>query len=151
MKARRDHVTPLCRQALEALREPHRMTGRGRYLFPGIGAKKPVISENTINLTLNKVGYKGRLIGHGSRHTASTLLREHGWEKDFVEAQLAHKEQGVAGVYNQAAYLEQRRAMLQWYADYLDALETGMTPAQRTDFDAMVNTTDTNVVTLKRA
>ena len=73
MKARRDHVTPLCRQALEALRELHRMTGRGRYLFPGIGAKQPVISENTINLTLNKVGYKGRLVGHGSRHTASTL------------------------------------------------------------------------------
>lgn len=150
MKARRDHVTPLCRQALEALRELHRMTGRGRYLFPGIGAKKPVISENTINLTLNKVGYKGRLVGHGSRHTASTLLREHGWGKDFVEAQLAHKEQGMAGVYNQAAYLEQRRAMLQWYADYLDALEAGMTPAQRADFDAMVNTTDTNVVTFKR-
>lgn len=151
MKARRDHVTPLCRQALEALRELHRMTGRGRYLFPGIGAKKPVISENTINLTLNKVGYKGRLVGHGSRHTASTLLREHGWEKDFVEAQLAHKEQGVAGVYNQAAYLEQRRAMLQWYADYLDALEAGMTPAQRADFHALVNTTGTNVVTLRRA
>lgn len=150
MKARRDHVTPLCRQALEALRELHRMTGRGRYLFPGIGAKKPVISENTINLTLNKVGYRGRLVGHGSRHTASTLLREHGWGKDFVEAQLAHKEQGMAGVYNQAAYLEQRRAMLQWYADYLDALEAGMTPAQRADFDAMVNTTDTNVVTFKR-
>ncbi|NHN76478.1 integrase arm-type DNA-binding domain-containing protein [Azotobacter chroococcum] len=151
MKARRDHVTPLCRQALEALRELHRMTGRGRYLFPGIGAKKPVISENTINLTLNKVGYKGRLVGHGSRHTASTLLREHGWEKDFVEAQLAHKEQGVAGVYNQAAYLEQRRAMLQWYADYLDALEAGMIPAQRVDFDAMVNTIGTSVMTLKRA
>lgn len=150
MKARRDHVTPLCRQALEALRELHRMTGRGRYLFPGIGAKKPVISENTINLTLNKVGYRGRLVGHGSRHTASTLLREHGWGKDFVEAQLAHKEQGMAGVYNQAAYLEQRRAMLQWYADYLDALEVGMTPAQQADFDAMVNTTDTNVVTFKR-
>lgn len=150
MKARRDHVTPLCRQALEALRELHRMTGRGRYLFPGIGAKKPVISENTINLTLNKVGYRGRLVGHGSRHTASTLLREHGWGKDFVEAQLAHKEQGMAGVYNQAAYLEQRRAMLQWYADYLDALEAGMTPAQQADFDAMVNTTDTNVVTFKR-
>lgn len=151
MKTRRDHVTPLCRQALEALRELHRMTGRGRYLFPGIGAKKPVISENTINLTLNKVGYKGRLVGHGSRHTASTLLREHGWEKDFVEAQLAHKEQGVAGVYNQVAYLEQRRAMLQWYADYLDALEAGMTPAQRADFDAMVNTTGTSVVAFKRA
>lgn len=151
MKARRDHNTPLCRQLLEALHELHRMTGRGRYLFPGIGPKNPIISENTINLTLNKVGYKGRLVGHGSRHTASTLLREHGWEKDFVEAQLAHKEQGMAGVYNQAAYLEQRRSMLQWYADYLDALETGMAAVQRAEFDRLVNSTGTNVVTLKRA
>ena len=151
MKSRRDHVTPLSRQALDALHELHRMTGRGRYLFPGIGAKKPVISENTINLTLNKVGYKGRLVGHGSRHTASTLLREHGWEKDFVEAQLAHKEGGMAGVYNQAAYLEPRRSMLQWYADYLDALEAGMTPEQRADFDRLVNTIGSNVVSIRRA
>ena len=50
----------------------------------------------------------------------STLLREHGWNRDYVEAQLAHKEAGVAGVYNQAIYLEQRREMMQWYADYLD-------------------------------
>ena len=151
MKVPRDHVTPLSRQALESLRELHRMTGRGRYLFPGIGAKNPFISENTINLTLSKVGYKGRLVGHGSRHTASTLLREHGWEKDHVEAQLAHKEEGMAGVYNQAAYLESRRAMLQWYADYLDALEAGMTPAKREDFDSVVNAIAGNVVALKRA
>ena len=70
MKMRRDHVTPLSRQMLDALRDLHRMTGRGRYLFPGIGPKKPVISENTINLTLSKVGYRGKLVGHGSRHTA---------------------------------------------------------------------------------
>lgn len=151
MKSRRDHITPLSRQALGALRELHSMTGRSRYLFPGIGAKKPVISENTINLTLNKVGYKGRLVGHGSRHTASTLLREHGWGKDFVEAQLAHKEGGMAGVYNQAAYLEPRRAMLQWYADYLDALEVGMTSEQRASFDRLVNTIESNVKSIKRA
>jgi len=100
MKTRRDHVVPLSRQALEALHELHRITGRGRYLFPGIGAKQPVISENTINLTLRKIGYRNRLVGHGTRHTASTLLREHGWEKDHVEAQLAHKEAGVSGIYN---------------------------------------------------
>jgi integrase len=84
------------------LRELQRMSRRGRYLFPGIGAKHPFISENTINLTLNKVGYKSRLVGHGSHHTASTLAREHGWAKDHVEAQLARKEEGVAGAYNQA-------------------------------------------------
>lgn len=152
MKMRSDHYAPLCRQALAALRELHRITGRGRYLFPGIGAKNPVISENTINLTLKKVGYKNKLVGHGTRHTASTLLREHGWEKDHVEAQLAHKESGVAGIYNKAAYLPQRRAMMQWYADYLDGLANGITSAQKNDFDCRVNAVaESNVVALVRA
>jgi integrase len=139
MKSKRDHVVPLSSQAVEALRELHRSTGRGRYLFPGIGSKKAVISENTINLTLKKIGYRGKLVGHGTRHTASTLLREHGWEKAHVEAQLAHTEAGVAGIYNKAQYLAQRQAMVQWYADYLDCLEKGMTPPQRTEFASRVN------------
>lgn len=152
MKMRRDHVVPLSRQMLDALRDLQRMTGRSRYLFPGIGPKKPVISENTINLTLSKVGYQGKLVGHGSRHTASTLLREHGWLKEHVEAQLAHKEAGVSGIYNQAQYLPQRRAMMQWYADYLDQLAVGITPAQRTEFDRQVNVVEDNVIELvKRA
>lgn len=152
MKMRRAHMVPLSKQALEALRELHRITGRARYLFPGIGAKQPVISENTINLTLRKIGYKGRLVGHGTRHTASTLLREHGWDKDHVEVQLAHKEEGVAGIYNQAQYLPQRRAMMHWYADYLECLANGMTPAQRADFDRRINTVESNVIELvKRA
>jgi integrase len=151
MKTRRDHAVPLSRQALEALRELHRLTGRGRYLFPGIGAKQPVISENTINLTLRKIGYRGRLVGHGTRHTASTLLREHGWHKDHVEVQLAHKEEGVSGIYNQAHYLPQRRSMMQWYADYLDRLADGMTPAQHADFDRRVNVIEGKVLELVRA
>lgn len=154
MKTRRDHVVPLSQQALEALHELHQITGRGRYLFPGIGAKQPVISENTINLTLRKIGYRNRLVGHGTRHTASTLLREHGWEKDHVEAQLAHKEAGVSGIYNKAVYLPQRRSMMQWYADYLDYLDCladGMTPAQRADFDRSVNVLESNVLELVRA
>lgn len=127
MKMRRDHVVPLCTQLVAALRELHELTGRNKWLFPGIGPSTPVISENTIGKVFAGVGYKGRLVGHGTRHTASTLLREHEWNKDFVEAQLAHKEAGVSGVYNKAAYLRQRRKMMQWYADYLDALEVGGT------------------------
>lgn len=98
-----------------------------------------MISENTINSVFNRIGYKNRLVGHGTRHTASTLLREHGWDKDHVEAQLAHKEEGVSGVYNKAAYLLQRRMMMQWYADYLDALREGMTDGQRAEFKLLVN------------
>ncbi|MDB5788783.1 tyrosine-type recombinase/integrase [Caballeronia mineralivorans] len=139
MKMRKAHVVPLPTQLVAALRELHQLTGCGRYLFPGIGTKHPILSENTINLVFSKIGYKGRLVGHGTRHTASTLLREHGWTKDHVEAQLSHVEEGVAGDYNQALYLPHRTAMMQWYANYLDALKVGITPAQICKFEKQVN------------
>jgi integrase len=60
--------------------------------------------------------YRGKLVGHGTRHTASTLLREHNWPKDHVEAQLAHVEDGIAGIYNKARYIPQRAVMMQWYS-----------------------------------
>ena len=122
MKMRRDYVTPLPSQCIEDLQHLRTITGRSRWVFPGVGSKNPVMSENTINKAIALAGYKGKLVGHGSRHTASTLLREHGWPKDHVEVQLAHQEGGVAGVYNQAAYIDQRREMMQWYSDYLDKL-----------------------------
>jgi integrase len=119
------HVSPLPAQAIAALRELHRVTGRSRWVFPGTGPKNPTISENTINKVFATIGYKGRLVGHGTRHTASTLLREHGWPKEHVEAQLAHKEGGISGIYNKAQYLEKRVVMMQWYADHLDELAKG--------------------------
>ncbi|MCZ4321473.1 tyrosine-type recombinase/integrase [Pseudomonas anguilliseptica] len=122
MKMDRDYLTPLPTQAVAVLQDLQRVTGGSRWLFPGVGPKNPTISENTICKVYATIGYKGRLVGHGTRHTASTLLNEHNWPKKHIDAQLAHKEEGVSGVYNKAQYLEQRRTMLQWYADYLDAL-----------------------------
>jgi len=133
MKMRRDHVIPLPRQAVESLRELHNMTGRSKWVFPGTGPKNPTLSENTINKVFAEIGYKGRLVGHGTRHTASTLLNEHDWPKKHVEAQLAHVKGGTSGVYDKAAYLDQRTTMMQWYADHLDELE------------------QSNVVSIKRA
>lgn len=74
------------------------------------------------SMALRRLGYGGRQTGHGFRHIASTVLRENGFAREHVEAQLAHVEQGVAGVYNKAIYLEQRRHMMQWYADLLGSL-----------------------------
>lgn len=125
MKMDRDYTTTLPTQAISALQDLHRVTGGGRWLFPGVGPKNPNISENTICLVYAKAGYKGRLVGHGARHTASTLLNEHNWPKKHIDAQLAHKEEGVSGIYNKAQYLEQRKVMMQWYADYLGALAKG--------------------------
>lgn len=139
MKMRRDFVCPLPRQLVDILHDVSRSSFRSRYVFPGMGHVNSMMSDNTINRTLGILGYKGRMVGHGTRHTASTLLREHGWNRDFVEMQLAHLEPGTAGVYNKAAYVEQRKAMMQWYADYLDALEAGIDAEVKRGFDAKVN------------
>ena len=132
MKMRRPHLVPLPRQAVEMLRELHRITGSYPFLFPGQGGygkrEGKFMSECTINLAYARIGYKGRMTGHGSRHTASTLLHEHGWESKFIDAQLSHKDKDapkIRGEYNHAIYLPQRREMMQWYADYLDQLAGG--------------------------
>lgn len=125
MKKRRDHVIPLSRQALEALAELRPLTGAYLLLFPGRNNHTKPLSNMAFNMALGRLGYRGRQTGHGFRHIASTTLREHGFPKEHVEAQLSHAEDGVAGVYNKAIYLEQRRTMMQWYADYLDELAAG--------------------------
>lgn len=125
MKKRRDHLVPLSRQALDALKQLHVMTGRYPLLFPGRNDRKKPRSNMAFNMALRRMGYEGRQTGHGFRHIASTTLREHGFPREHVEAQLAHVEEGVSGVYNKAIYLEQRREMMQWYADHLDKLEIG--------------------------
>jgi len=141
MKMRREHVVPLCSQLLSLLKQLYQLTGRQAYLFPGSGAKNPTISENTINKVFRLIGYKGQMVGHGSRHTASTLLREHLWPKELVDAQLSHKESGISGEYNHAAYLKYRTQMMQWYADYLDALKEGLTPELAAEFEKRRNAT----------
>lgn len=137
MKMRNDHIVPLPTQVVEILRDLHRVTGRSRYLFPSSGQKVPVISDTTINKCFALIGYKGRMTGHGTRHTCSTLLSEHGWHEDWREAHLAHKKVGLKGVYDKAVYLPQRQQMVQWYADYLDALEAVDT-AKAAKMDAQV-------------
>ena len=123
MKKRREHLVPLSRQALAALRALREITGQHTLLFPGrVDDSKP--RSNTVFLmALRRLGYQGRQTGHGFRHIASTLLHEHDFNPNHIEAQLSHVKGGVAGVYNKARYLEQRAVMMQWYADHLDALE----------------------------
>ncbi|MCY1406268.1 Prophage integrase IntS [compost metagenome] len=123
MKKRRPHTVPLSRQALAALEQLHVLTGAYPLLFPGRNDRTKPRSNMAFNMALRRMGYEGRQTGHGFRHIASTTLREHGFAKEHVEAQLSHAEDGVAGVYNKAIYIEQRRTMMQWYADHLDELE----------------------------
>ncbi|HJU08366.1 integrase arm-type DNA-binding domain-containing protein [Dyella sp.] len=126
------HVVPLARQAVKILRELHALTGHGKYLFPGVRDPKRPMSNATINAALCRLGYDGEtMTGHGFRHMASTLLNELGWNPDAIERQLAHKGQGVRAVYNKAAYMEERRKMMQAWADHLDTLRALPLPLKR--------------------
>jgi len=131
MKMGEQHVVPLSRQAVEILRELHPLTSRSRYVFPSLLTRDRPMSENTINAALRRLGYDGDVqTGHGIRSMASTLLNERGFPPDVIELQLAHAERNkVRAAHNKAQ--GERRIMMQWWADYLDALRTGTTQGGR--------------------
>ena len=133
MKMKTEHVVPLARQTVEILQEVRAIGGGSRYVFPGRNPDKP-ISNNTMLFALYRLGYKGRMTGHGFRSVASTMLNESGFRGDVIERQLAHGERDeIRGAYNRAEYLPERRTMMQQWADMLDALAQGaqVIPLQR--------------------
>ena len=90
-------------------------------MFAGRNDKKKPISENAVLLVIRQIGYEGLASGHGFRHQFSTIMNEHGWPADAIEKQLAHTASGsIRGIYNHAQYLDKRREMMQWWADWLD-------------------------------
>ena len=125
MKMKRDHIVPLSTQAVAIFEEIQPLTGDGRYVFPSSLPTGRPMSENTVNASLRRLGYtKEEMTGHGFRSMASTLLNENGWNRDAIERQLAHVEgNSVRAAYNYAEHLEERRRMMQWWADYLDELK----------------------------
>ncbi|WP_252109098.1 MULTISPECIES: integrase arm-type DNA-binding domain-containing protein [unclassified Halomonas] len=126
MKMRRPHVVPLSTQTVAYLQELHGYTGHLPLMFPSYRHPGMPISGTTINKALERMGWQGRFSGHGFRSTASTLLNEHGWRGDLIEKQLAHVPgDKVRAAYNHADYLKERREMLQWYSDYIDAIMQG--------------------------
>jgi integrase len=126
MKMRTPHIVPLSDHAIEVLRTLHTLTGSGELLFPGDrNAKKPM-SNNTILKGLERMGYKGRMTGHGFRGVASTILHEQGFDHQHIELQLAHAPRNaVSAAYNHALYLKPRATMMQKWADYLENMQRG--------------------------
>ena len=123
MKMPKPHIVPLSTQALALLERLHRITGESGRLFPEDRGGPGVMSNNTILNALDRMGYKGRMTGHGWRSIASTYLHEKGFDHKHIELQLAHsKVDKVSGAYNYAMYLEPRAAMMQAWADALDEL-----------------------------
>lgn len=116
---------PLSTQAIAALEELRIYTGAYPLLFPGRSDHTTPRSDTVFLMALRRMGYEGRQTGHGFRHIASTILNEHGFDENHVEAQLSHKKPGVAGIYNKAQYLAQRAKMMQWYSNYLTGLASG--------------------------
>ncbi|AZC96788.1 Integrase [Pseudomonas chlororaphis subsp. piscium] len=118
MKMRRDHAVPLPRQAVELLREMLPITGHLRYVFTNRSDPTMPIGTNYANNVMEVCGLTGRQSPHGFRHLFSTEMNGRGYNRDWIERQLAHADTSfIRDVYNHAAYLEQRREMMQAWAD----------------------------------
>lgn len=123
MKMRRPHVVPLSTQSIVLLQQLKEISGNYPLMFPGRNDPRKTMSEASINQVFKRIGFAGRVVGHGFRHTMSTILHEQGYNTAWIETQLAHVDKNsIRGTYNHAQYLEGRREMLQWYADYMDSL-----------------------------
>lgn len=120
MKKRRPHLVPLSPQVLEILDKLKVISGNYSLLFPGRNDARKPISDASINKVIAKIGYKGRLTGHGFRHMMSTILHEKGFDSTWIELQLAHVDKNsIRGIYNHALYLQKRFKMLEEYSNYI--------------------------------
>ena len=124
MKMRERHIVPLSQQALALVRQVRFITGSGKYIFPSLRDNGRPMSNNTVTAALRRLGYTGReMTAHGFRAMASTCLNELGWHPDLIELQHAHVERNkVRAAYNRAERLNERRKMMQAWADHLDTL-----------------------------
>ena len=127
MKMRRPHVVPLARQVVKLLRSMQDHSGAYALVFPSATSSTRCVSDMGLLNALRRMGYgKEQMTVHGFRTTASTLLNEQGYNRDWIEAQLAHAEKNaIRDAYNRAEYLSERRKMMQEWADYLDSLRAG--------------------------
>ena len=133
------HLVPLPKQAVAVFRELQALTGLGKMVFRGERHHDRAMSENTVNAALRAMGFSAEEVtGHGFRATARTMLHERlSYSPDVIEAQLAHTVRDSLGrAYNRTEFVDQRREMLQTWADYLDKLRQGADPAALRKFEA---------------
>lgn len=123
MKMDVQHIVPLSHQAVDVIACLQEIRTKSDYVFPGERDRKGSMSNNTILFALYRMGYRGKMTGHGFRGVASTMLHELGWRHELIELQLAHQERNqVSAAYNYAQYFAERRKMMQAWADQLDVL-----------------------------
>ena len=118
MKMKTDHLIPLSDQAIDVLTQLKALTGHTRYVVRSPNTIDKPLSENAFLVLIKRIGFKDYTTAHGLRATASTVLNERGFRPEVIEKQLAHEERNqVRKAYNRADYLEERREMLEWWAD----------------------------------
>jgi integrase len=123
---RTSHIVPLARQAVTLLKELQKLTGWSEWVFPNQVRPRDHMSNGTILKALERLGYKGRMTGHGFRALAKSSIKERlGYREEVVDRQLAHASQDP---YDRAKYLDERRVMMRDWADYLDRLEQDELP-----------------------
>ena len=126
MKMRTPHIVPLTSQALEVLTILRGLAGNSEWIFPGDRDARRPMSNNTILKGLERMGYKGRMTGHGFLGLASTILHERGYAHEHIELQLVHAPRNaVSAAYNHALYLKPRARMMQDWADFLEQTQRG--------------------------
>ncbi len=114
---RRPHLVSLSTQALDLLHELKIMTGNYHYVFPGRRDPNKPMSEASINQVIKRIGYGGKVKGHGFRHSLSTILNEQGFDSKWIEVQLAHVgKNNIIEINNNENYISHRKCMMQWYS-----------------------------------
>lgn len=126
MKKRREHRIPLTEQMLALLEVMQPISGHREYVFPSDRDPKKPCNSQTANMALKRMGFAGRLVSHGLRSLASTTLNEQGFERDLVEAALAHvDDHQVRSAYNRTDYLERRTPMMCWWSEHIEKAAQG--------------------------
>ncbi|MGR5354224.1 integrase domain-containing protein [Vibrio sp. DNB22_19_2] len=126
MKKRRDHRIPLSEQMIEVLDVIKPISGHREFIFPSDRDPKKPCNSQTANMALKRMGFAGRLVSHGLRSLASTTLNEQGFDRDLIEAALAHVDDNqVRSAYNRTDYLERRRPMMCWWSGYIEEAAKG--------------------------
>jgi integrase len=127
MKMGKAHLVPLSRQVLRILEEMKLHNGNYEWVFASHTRPRNHMSDNAILKALERMGYRGRMTGHGFRSLAmTTILEKMNYQFDVVDAQLAHAKQNSLGeAYDRAKYLQQRKVMMQDWSDYLERITVG--------------------------
>ncbi|MGR5240527.1 integrase domain-containing protein [Photobacterium damselae] len=126
MKKRREHRIPLTTQMLELLEVIKPISGHREFIFPSDRDPKKPCNSQTANMALKRMGFAGRLVSHGLRSLASTTLNEQGFDRDLIEAALAHVDDNqVRSAYNRTDYLDRRRPMMSWWSGHVEEAAKG--------------------------